>query len=204
MDFQIFTQQVALHLTDMVSEWKAYNPDQDHQRDGINRMSITDSNGSTLNIRVDGYDFERSQRLVISGAYPRHGNETVIHLSHDQYPRITCAISRGPEAIARDIKRRFLPDYLALVEKANRLIEDHTKRDAIIQQQAERIALAFGVPPGDFGTNGGDSPVLYVHNGEMSGTVRINGEHSVNVELRWCPPDLVVAVGEAIRRFEAK
>ena len=32
-------------------------------------------------------------------------------------PRITCAIARGAEAIAKDIVRRFLPQYLPLYEQ---------------------------------------------------------------------------------------
>lgn len=53
-----------------------------------------------------------NRRIVVTGTYP--GN----HLPFStERPRITAAVGRGAEMIAKDIVRRFLPKYLALFEQ---------------------------------------------------------------------------------------
>lgn len=71
-------------------------------------------------------------RLRVSGQYPTDHNGHVVTLYHRGQvkpdPSITCALSRKPAAIVRDIQRRFLADY-------------HDHYDEVQQTVAERLKL---------------------------------------------------------------
>lgn len=53
------------------------------------------------------FGYER-KRLTLSGGYPDG------HLPYGETPHISVSAERSPESIAKDIHRRFLPQYLAL------------------------------------------------------------------------------------------
>ncbi len=74
-----------------------------------NQATLTQDNKT---ICVRNGDYGREDKIRISGSYPKdchnqHNNYNLKNLS------IGCAQDKTPEHIARDIQKRFMPDYLA-------------------------------------------------------------------------------------------
>lgn len=71
-------------------------------------------------LRVDTYGKGSWTTCRASGVYPRHADGSWVDLC--EYPKvpapeISFSISKDPEAIAKDIKRRLWPEYIARLEK---------------------------------------------------------------------------------------
>lgn len=78
-------------------------------------------------VRNGGYGNEG--KITISGSYPHdcHGQLSTYGLKK---PSISCSDSKTPEQIARDIQKRFLPDYMEDLAKVIKMNEN-------TQQQAD-------------------------------------------------------------------
>lgn len=63
---------------------------------------------------------------------------------------ITVAASRGPDALACDIARRMLPDYLPAWQAALARRDAHNRRIAARDGMARRLAAAIGTRPHDY------------------------------------------------------
>ena len=63
-------------------------------------------------------------RVYISGNYPRYDNKQ-LHVKND--PRISVAATKKAAVIARDIMRRFLPDYITAYQSVVGRITDYDK-----------------------------------------------------------------------------
>ena len=73
----------------------------------------------------------------------RRGGTDYLHTDH---PHITAAVSRGPEAIARDIQRRILPAAIEYRIKADLWLESQQNHDAEIEDaRAKLLALPGAV-----------------------------------------------------------
>ena len=81
-------------------------------------------------------------RVRISGWWPR-GLDGHHYVPNDQ-PEITCAIARGPEAVARDIERRFLSAYLPLYRERKAAQEASDERDMWANRAAADLAEVLG------------------------------------------------------------
>jgi len=60
-------------------------------------------------------------------------------------PRITTALSRGPVAIAKDIAKRFLPEYLRVFALVQAKVQANADYDAAITANLQRLAKVAGV-----------------------------------------------------------
>ena len=60
-------------------------------------------------------------------------------------PRITSALSRGCAAIAKDISKRFLPEYLRVLALAEAKVQADADYDASITANLQRLAKVAGV-----------------------------------------------------------
>ncbi len=106
---------------------------QDH--DGFKQYYFVNStnvpNGK-LHISFPDYGNDKDKNtLWISGIYPRdrHGNDYTSY--EKERPSIKCSASKAPAAIAADIMRRLMPDYLALLDKVQqRIVSYHSRIDA--------------------------------------------------------------------------
>lgn len=90
--------------------------------------------GALLRIDKDGYG-DVPTRVEVLGLFsgvsaPRHWHE-----NH----KITVAVSRGPVALAREITRRLLPDYLPALEAAQQREADAVARVARLADRAEQL-----------------------------------------------------------------
>jgi hypothetical protein len=112
-------------------------------------------------------------RLSVHGRYPPGTTQVAYHLpSHT----ITISISRGAQAIARDIARRLLPGYLADLARAQQAL--HTRADA--SRARERVAAQLlAVVPGLRRGVASDTRVTLVYYGQRhsgtNGSVEISG-----------------------------
>lgn len=79
-------------------------------------------------------------RLHITGSMPRPSDR--IYLRYEP-PTITCAISRGAKAIARDIERRMLPMYDDMLQDMAKQILSHE------EWTRDRDAVAFALVAAD-------------------------------------------------------
>ncbi len=75
-------------------------------------------------------------RISITGKFPPYSVPA-------QPPRITVSRERDGAAIAADIKRRFLPDYITALSQALR--EERQAQEQIVQQNAQLDTLAEGL-----------------------------------------------------------
>lgn len=106
---------------------------------------LVDDKGHSIHINNGT---RKEGRYSISGGYPsdEHGrNLDYVRRAagHNvELPKITVAWSRNPEAIAKDIIRRFLPDYLALYAKAEEKQRETNAYHNAAQATAKRIQAA--------------------------------------------------------------
>lgn len=114
-------------------------------------------------------------RVSVSGGWPSYTKNdgqsterttpTNRDISEADYSSITVAVSRGPEAVAKEIARRLLPNYLKLYAVLKERAELHqaSGRTAIIAAQAlEREFCAKGGTPRSHGSSDGTSASVYV------------------------------------------
>lgn len=131
-------------------------------------------------------------RIEVYGCYPlakyrKNGQARHYYpLSGMDMPNITCAIKRGPEAIAKDIERRFLPRFLELHELALEHVAKREQEQDNKEATMKRLADVLGVQTGarlntNVGKNEGYSAWVTIESaGEASVNMKIS---SLNVEL---------------------
>jgi hypothetical protein len=112
---------------------------------------IRHADGRCINLNSSWY--ERQRRLNVSGDYPRDEGNNGSYSDpkswgaiayNESPPSITVSADRSPEAIARDIQRRFLPEYTRIY---NLCIEKRNERNAARSgylSKAETILKALG------------------------------------------------------------
>ena len=134
------------------------------------QAKIVQSNDAEICIKATGVSDYR--RLFVAGIYP--GNHLPFGTEH---PRITVAVSRGAEAIAKDIERRFLPQYLPLFEQNMQAKADDEEFRR--KETAARDSLAEAL----------DGEIVFDHSIRFAGpdnsygTMTVGGD-TVTVELR--------------------
>ncbi len=97
---------------------------------------LTDGNGRGIHVNAT----QAKGRLYLSGTWP-YDSENRVH-GPDKHLHITVARNRPPEKTAAEIKRRFLPWYLAeYAKQAERVKEYNAARDRQQQLAAELAAL---------------------------------------------------------------
>lgn len=104
-----------------------------YQDNGSYVATLKRADGARLSLRLD------RGRLSISGFYP------IDVRPHDQpEPTITVAAERAPQAIAGEIKRRFLPEYDPLYAKALAAQERDRRNFLWEVATSERLAGLLG------------------------------------------------------------
>lgn len=120
-----------------------------------------------------------SERLMITGVYPPGSHPFDL----GSCPRISVSPSRGAAAIARDISRRLLPGYVALLAGVNAAMAEHeVARDARRAVLTKAMAIiGRGCSPDAeereislYGLAGGYGNLRLNHHGD-SGEITIRG-----------------------------
>lgn len=158
--------------------------------------TIINGKGAGLFLRYDRYTFDGSSRLSIAGSYPVHNGHYYGPLNVKR-PEITCAIKRGPAAVAKDIARRLIPKYLPLYEQAAKSAADSRAYETQGLDSLEQMATALGVT---IPTHNGSRRRLYL-TGSPSGDIETLGT-SVHLELRSVPLDLALYIARSIRKYK--
>jgi hypothetical protein len=85
-------------------------------------------------------------RIEIRGEWPRSDEFRCVEYApyYTDVPKITVALSRGPESIAGDIERRFLPEYLPAFEKQREALEAGDTREHHQDAVTRRLAAIIG------------------------------------------------------------
>lgn len=161
------------------------------------RFDDTGTFGLMLNF--DGWRMEG--KLRVSGLQPRYRTGQTATGGQSS---IQCTYGRGTAAAAKDIQRRFLPDYLDAHRKALATIaETHSKWDTL-NNAARALAKALGVSDDAIDHRDVYQPrVLIPCKARLaSGEMRVtDGGREVTVELRWVPVELALRVAAVIREF---
>ena len=153
--------------------------------------------GRRFSLRTTGYRFQLGDRLEISGSYPIKDNGYGYISSYDDPPQIGVTSSRKPEALAKDIKSRFLPKFHAFHELAMERKRQHQEYVANQQKAGELIVEAF--PYAEPHRDGERVRFGSVSNGTSWGDVNLSGNGTVTIEARSVPIELAVQVGELLR-----
>jgi|SRR3972149_5216525 len=93
-----------------------------------------------------GYD-QGYDKMSISGAWPRDSKgQQVMPAYNSKMQRIRVALTRTAEAVATEVKRRFLPDYIPLWEQAMECLRSHDEYQDATMTNALKLAKIVGVP----------------------------------------------------------
>lgn len=171
-----------------------------------NRVGYIDGpNAGRLGIVLDPwYDDpehgHNNYRVKVIGCYPKFMRDTIRPHEHES-PEITCAPTRTPESIARDIQNRFLPDYWPALDEAHETAGRYEREFyAMLDGMgvlSETLEAKFEPDPSI-----GRTPVIRYSGKDIRATVEWNGNYGVSMELRWLPLEVAVEVAELLKRHE--
>jgi len=177
-------QGIASHL----DGWEAVS-----EETNSGRGRIEHETGAAIGLHVDGYG--KRGRVEVYGRYPSHPRRKNNNgygsypLSGVDTPKITCAIKRGHEAIAKDITRRFMDKHLNCHELAVKRIAEQEEylddRDAMMFKLADFLGVE---------TKG---TTIYAY--DPSTTIKNPTRDTVTFEIRSVPADMAVKICELLK-----
>jgi hypothetical protein len=145
-------RQIAFELNQItpLRPWTFVLPTED-----VYSVHLRNAGKARIYIQFDQY--ENPKRLSVSGyqhigkngqfveVYENVKRNDYTHWERVTVPSITVAISRGPEAIAKDIAKRFLPEYLRIFALAEEKVATDAAYEAKIETNLQRLAAMAGV-----------------------------------------------------------
>ena len=180
-------QGIASHL----DGWEAVS-----EETNSGRARIEHETGAAISLHVD--DYGKRDRVGVYGRYPNHPRRKnnggsgygSYPLSGVDTPNITCAISRGHEAIAKDITRRFMDKHLDCHELAVKRIAE--QEGYLDDQEAMMLKLADFLGVETRGTT------IYTY-GTPSIVIKNPTRDTVTFEIRSVPLDIAVQICEVVK-----
>jgi hypothetical protein len=148
-------------------------------------------------------------RVRISGKYPRlYDRHRMVGYAipyGEHPPSITCAVSRGAEAIAQDVERRLLPDYRVLLEKVWSIIAQYRMRNEATKRAAGRLIALFPEETDVRAREGQDwsyeiLPDSCIYKIAIAGTTDPQG--SVDIDIKGATDEIAQAIVKTIGRLE--
>lgn len=130
--------QIAAALSKLLAQAWVHKP----PREGYWYTYIIGPGGCGIHVGLD------RGRLNIAGQWPEpiiDGCGAHTFYPYQDRPLITVGFSRGAQAIAKDISRRFLPKYLPMWEQMVQQRLDHIDQGKREQELLARLAAAGGV-----------------------------------------------------------
>ena len=160
--------------------WEYVPPTED---DSCNVYLLQRGTGARIYLQLyASVGYEKIDRVQVSGWFHIGKNGTFVEVRDNNvriYPTISCGLSRNPEAIAKDIAKRFLPEYLPAFERALEIVANEEAYELRIKNTLGRVANAarFTVPkPGPYdrevrrevsGKIGGKDVTIKVYDGRV-------------------------------------
>lgn len=149
-----------------------------------------------LTIRYD----KRDMRFHVYPTWPHAETDRTEFPHYSQRPDldISITVKKDPYQIARDIRRRFLPEYVAAYNKAVAQAEAHDAWMQTKRSTAETVAAAAGGSVRD-----GDGSTVDTRMGKQSyiRTIQVNSD-TVEIDFRNVPADLAVKLLTLWREYE--
>ncbi|MFI6603845.1 hypothetical protein ACIBHX_47080 [Nonomuraea sp. NPDC050536] len=142
--------------------------------------------------------WRNDHRIRITGSYPDGYQKVLWSLPQ---VTITCAISRGPRAVADDIRRRLLPDYRQRLDQALQAIADHV---ADLDRQRQTVEMVANALPADARSypSGDDWTVTtsYTRDG-VNAHFRITNSRLSVIEIKVHTPEHARRIAELITQL---
>jgi hypothetical protein len=141
--------QIAAELRELepLRPWTFVEPTEDTYS-----VYLSNAGDARIYIGFDGYN--ESTRLTISGHMHIGKNGSYVEVyekgadgsgwNHVYSPSITVAIKRGPKAVAKDIAKRFLPEYLRVFALAKAKVAEDNAYDTAITANLQHLAKVAG------------------------------------------------------------
>jgi hypothetical protein len=147
---------------------------------------ITGPNEAELAIRIETYG-SRKGRIEVHGNFHIGHNREFIDVrewNHStsercKLPEISVAGNRGAAAIAKEITRRFLPEYLPLLQKA---IDKRDAANSYEDKCRKNLTLLAGIVNADVPTERDRTTASFYHNDKAYGDIQVSGD-SVTLKL---------------------
>jgi len=163
------------------------------------RVSINGPDKISLWLTAFGY--QERDRITIHGTYPRDAKDQYIRpydYGEKQMDKITVSLTKSAEQIARDIKARFMPEYLRRLEKVKKQIADsndyHGGRQAAIKEVAAGLGLGID-------THREDGAIHFYDDG-FSFDVEPHGRGKVKLTIQELTPAQCIAIGKTLERLK--
>lgn len=178
-------KQIATELRKLepLRPWTLVEPTEDTYT-----VYLRNAGKARIYIQFDGYG-DKLQRLIVSGYQNIGKNGAYVEVynrgedgtgwNRVTEPSITVAVSRGCAAIARDITKRFLPEYLRVFALVEEKVAADAVYEATIAKNRNRLAAHCGVAL-HADDNGKRTDFSWHH----------NGYHTVKVSKDNCDLDL--------------
>lgn len=154
--------------------WKAVAPEENDRPTD----DIANGNGASLYLNIDRH----KKRVKVGGSmhFQVNGRTQYVQLyPRFEVPGITVAMERGPEAVAKEINRRLLPDYLKAVELAKAQVAKQNETTERKQANIRKLVAACDGRLPEFDKY---PEASHFYLGKRSGTVHVNYDESVNFE----------------------
>ena len=147
---------------------------------------IKGPNESELAIRIETYG-SRKGRIEVHGNFHIGRNREFIDVrewNHStsercKLPEISVSGTRGAAAIAKEIKRRFLPEYLPLLQKA---IDKRDAANSYEDKTRANLTVLAAVVNASVPTERERSTASFYHNDKAYGDIQVSGD-SVSLKL---------------------
>jgi hypothetical protein len=177
-------QQIAAHLAGWTPEpcegpWLAY---------------LVHADGPKLALRHD------KGRVKVFGTWPVGTNGQHFY-PYNQSADISCAISRAPHAIAREIERRLLPAYLPLWQEQDRKRQEAEQSDREAQALGGRLEDILGLDRRDHDRRGRND-AMHVYFNRATFTVYRHG--SCKVDFSTDDADTVLRLAELVKTLKTE
>lgn len=184
--FMGFVAEIADYLG-----WKIVPSDGYYDNACIQGSLVLDEDCSPPQLYLRG----RGGRVEVSGRFPRSGSGWALPYGTEA-PRITAAMSRGARAVALDIKRRFIPEYLILYREAVDRCSAANKRAKETERTMRMLAEAFETTL----RQANDLTVHFRFPNDIWGDVRMSGgKDKLNLKLCSVPQSLAVKIAELLK-----
>ena len=144
-----YARQIATELNKLnpLRPWTFVEPTEDTynvylRNAGKARIYIQYSHYGDTNTRlsINGY-----MHIGKNGSYVEVHEQSSTGWNKTSAPSITVAIARGCAAIAKDIAKRFLPEYMRVFALAEAKVKASSEYDALITDNLQRLAKVAGV-----------------------------------------------------------
>ena len=141
-----------------------------------------------LSLHIPNHD---QAKITISGSIPNP--DPAINWTVGSGDSIHVSVSRGPKAIAAEIKRRLLPSYLVSLEKGIKRRAEATEYRDRVQSNKQAMLAAFGLTERKH-----DSPESFYlpsSNRPGYGDCQVSGD-SVTLKLCSIPPAMALRIAD--------